>query len=466
MNKTQGSAAKANILIVDDTPDNLRFLSTMLIERGYKVRSALNGAMALKGVEAAPPDLILLDINMPEINGYQVCEELKKSKKNRDIPVIFLSALDDTLDKVKAFACGGADYITKPFQFEEVLVRVENQLSIRYLQQQLIAQNSILQQSEAKEREKSQELELTLRQLQQTQTQLIQSEKKSSLDTVIAGIAHEINNAINFISGNLGYAGQYTSDLLQLLELYQQALPHPVPGIQNFKDRVDFEFVRSDFPQILASMNAGSKRIRDIVLSLRNFSRLGEAEFKAVDIHCGIDSTLMILQSRLNSPSDRFAIQILKEYDSLPLVECWASEINQVFMNILCNAIEALELRIANSSSVAANGEPLTLNSPVSSLNSPQFLIPKITIRTELIDSERVAISIADNGVGMVEDVKKRVFDPFFTTKKIGSGPGLGLSICYQIVAEAHGGQLFCQSEAGVGTTFTVVLPVKHSQSP
>lgn len=439
MDEMQNSEVKGNILVVDDTLDNINLLATMLTEIGYKVRKALSGQMALMGVQAAPPDLILLDISMPEMNGYEVCEKLKASEQTRDIPVIFLSALDNVLDKVKAFSIGGVDYITKPFQLEEVVVRVENHLTIRRLQKQLSEQNSLLKKSEALEREKSQQLEITLRKLQQTQAQLIQSEKMSSLGQLVAGIAHEINNPINFIYGNLSPIEQYSISLLLLIQQYQQELPTPSAAIQELAESHELEFLKEDLPALLVSVKSGVQRIRDLVLSLRSFSRLGEAEVKKVNIHDGLDSTLVILQHRLNAQSNRPAILLEKEYSKLPEVECYAGQINQVFLHILNNAIDALE---------KVNWE--------TSLSSP-----KIRICTQLIDSSHIAIAISDNGIGIKESLQKKIFDPFFTTKKIGSGIGMGLSISYQIVVESHGGELFCESMSEQGTTFNIILPLQ-----
>lgn len=211
----------AEILIVDDTPNNLRFLSKMLTEQGYEVRKAINGAMALKSVQSEPPDLILLDIMMPELNGYEVCSALKSDQRTREIPIIFLSALDEVMDKVKAFKVGGIDYITKPFQFEEVLVRVKTHLTLRQLTQDL----------EKRVAERTQEMQQALRELQQTQLQLVQHEKMSTLGQLVAGIGHEINNPINLIAGNLIPAQEYIEDLLNLCQLYQKEYPQPTPAI-------------------------------------------------------------------------------------------------------------------------------------------------------------------------------------------------------------------------------------------
>jgi signal transduction histidine kinase len=443
MNSQQLESHVANLLVVDDTPDNLRLLSTMLSDKGYKVRAVINGEMALKAARSTPPDLILLDITMPQMNGYEVCQHLKADGKTSGIPVIFLSALDQVLDKVTAFAVGGVDYITKPFHLEEVLARVENQLTIHRLQKKLHEQNALLQESEALEREKAQQLEQALQQLQQAQAQLIQSEKMSSLGNVVAGVAHEINNPISFIKGNLRPVTEYTQDLLKLVQLYEEDLPNPTQAIQEQLEAMDLTFLRNDLPKLIASMSVGANRIGEIVQSLRNFSRLDEAELKAVDIHEGLESTLMILQHRLKDEVDQTIIKIVKEYEELPKIECYAGRMNQVFMNVLTNAIDALHLQKSLAKEADNNS-----------------LIPTITICTKLLSDFQVGIYITDNGPGIIQEIQQRIFDPFFTTKEVGQGKGLGLSISYAIVVDEHGGQLSCLSVPGQGATLTIEIPI------
>ncbi|MEG4812376.1 response regulator [Microcoleus sp. F8-D3] len=445
MNSQQLESYVANILVVDDTPDNLRLLSTMLSDKGYKVRGVINGQMALKAARSTPPDLILLDISMPQMNGYEVCQHLKADARTSGIPVIFLSALDRVLDKVKAFAVGGVDYITKPFHLEEVLARVENQLTIQRLQKKLHEQNARLQESEAKEREKSQQLELALQQLQNAQAQLIQSEKMSSLGNVVAGVAHEINNPISFIKGNLCPVTDYTQDLLRLVQLYAEDFPNPTVAIQEQLEAMDLTFIRNDLPKLIASMSVGADRIEEIVHSLRNFSRLDEAELKAVDIHEGLESTLMILQHRLKDEADQTIIKVVKEYEPLPKIECYAGQMNQVFMNVLTNAIDALQSEKSRANDVDDS--------------SP---IPTITIGTKLLSNCQVGIYITDNGPGITEDIQQRIFEPFFTTKEVGQGKGLGLSISYAIVVENHRGQLRCLSIPYRGATLAIEIPIHH----
>ncbi|MDJ0616042.1 MAG: PAS domain S-box protein [Calothrix sp. MO_192.B10] len=298
-------------------------------------------------------------------------------------------------------------------------------------------------QAEIKLKQQAEDLENTLRELQRTQGQLIQSEKLSSLGQMVAGVAHEINNPVNFIHGNLVPATEYTQDLLRLLELYQQYYPNPPSEIEEEIETIDLEFLKIDIVKLLNSMGMGTQRIREIVLSLRNFSRLDEAEFKQVDIHEGIDSTLMILQNRLKATPERPGITIVKEYASLPPIECYPGQLNQVFMNILANAIDALEEynQQRTYDEIAANPS-------------------SIRILTEKNTKNKVTISISDNGTGIPPEVQKKLFDPFFTTKDVGKGTGLGLSISYQIIVEKHGGKLSCQSTLGKGTEFAIQIPI------
>ncbi|MEB3360007.1 MAG: PAS domain S-box protein [Synechococcales bacterium] len=309
----------------------------------------------------------------------------------------------------------------------ELLKVVMEQLAIAFNQADLYTQA----------RTKAEELERTLEELQRTQAKMVQSEKMSSLGQLVAGVAHEINNPVNFIAGNLTHAREYTSDLLHLMHLYQQHYPEPVAEIQEAIEAVDLDFLLEDLPKILASMGVGADRIRQIVLSLRNFSRMDEAEQKEVNIHEGIDSTLMILQNRLKTKGNQPDIQVIKEYGKLPLVDCYPGQLNQVFMNVLVNAIDVLESDASPS--------------------------PEIQICTELLADDHILIKIADNGSGIPPEVQSRLFDPFFTTKPVGKGTGLGLSISYQIVVEKHRGQLSCFSTPGQGTEFHIKIPTHQS---
>lgn len=295
--------------------------------------------------------------------------------------------------------------------------------------------------------DKNAQLQQLLEELQCTQVQMVQSEKMSALGQMVAGVAHEINNPVNFIHGNLDYVQDYARYLLNFVQLYQQHYPDPTPEIQTAAAAIDLEFVQVDLPKMLDSMKMGTDRIRQIVLSLRNFSRTDESDFKAVDIHEGIDSTLLILQHRLKDRPESPAIQVIRDYGSLPLVECYPGQINQAFMNILANAIDALEETNVKRTYQAIKDKP-----------------SQITIRTSVIDSQWIKVAIADNGIGMSESIRKRIFDPFFTTKPVGKGTGMGMPISYQIVTEKHGGRLSCFSTPAEGTEFIVQIPVQQIQ--
>jgi signal transduction histidine kinase len=293
------------------------------------------------------------------------------------------------------------------------------------------------------------ELQRALQELQTTQAQLIQTEKMSSLGQLVAGVAHEINNPVNFIYGNITYANDYAQELLELVSLYQEEFTNPSKKIQAKIDNMDLAFIQEDLPKILDSMTMGSQRIQQIVLSLRNFSRLDEAEMKAVNIHEGIESTLLILQNRFKAKPENPKIDIIKEYGDLPMVECHAGQLNQVFLNIINNAIDAIN---------SYNAE----RTPQEIENNPSY----IKISTHLTQHSRVVVRIADNGPGMTEKVKQKLFDPFFTTKPVGQGTGLGLSISYQIIVEKHSGILRCESELGKGCEFWIEIPLDQKKIP
>lgn len=300
-----------------------------------------------------------------------------------------------------------------------------------------------LRQSEAREREKARDLESALLELRSTQTQLIQTEKMSSLGQLVAGIAHEINNPVNFIHANIDYLNQYTKQLLDLVSLYEQEYPEPNSKIVDRIQDIDLDFMAEDLRKVVGSMQVGTERIRQIVLSLRNFSRLDESAMKPVDIHAGIESTLLILQHRLKSHDSHPEIEVIKEFGKLPLVECYASQLNQVFMNIIANGIDAIEERYQK------------LSVPRSETHSG-----RIAICTRVTAQNTVMVEISDNGTGMPQEIVDRVFNPFFTTKAVGKGTGLGMSIAHSIVVEKHNGKIKCISSIGCGTTFQIEIPI------
>lgn len=326
------------------------------------------------------------------------------------------------------------------------------------------AAEAALRQSETQLKQQATQLKQTLHELKQTQAQLIQSEKMSSLGQLVAGVAHEINNPVSFIYGNLAPASQYAKDLLNLLKLYQKYLPKPPEEIQEEADAIELDFLIEDLPKLLASMKMGADRIRDLVLSLRNFSRHDQAQKKPVDIHEGIDNTILILQHRLKEECSRPPIQIIKEYGDLPEVDCYAGQLNQVFMNLISNAIDALEEYNSKRSLEEINRDrsKITISTSLkneqgSIKNDFDFINPCLV---NLAPSS-VIIRISDNGPGIPEAIQQRIFDPFFTTKPVGQGTGLGLSISYQVVVERHGGQLKCVSTPGKGTEFIVEIPLQ-----
>ncbi|MEA5583367.1 response regulator [Nodularia harveyana UHCC-0300] len=430
---------KALILIVDDANTNLKVISDALTHSGFEITTAIDGEIALQRVQDRLPDLILLDVMMPKIDGLETCKKLKENLQTRDIPVIFMTAVSDTETKVKCFGLGAVDYITKPFQEEEILARINIHLQLRYLnktlEQRVVARTTAL--SEA------------LKDLQKSQIQLVHREKMSALGQLVAGIAHEINNPVGCISGNIGHTSAYFQDMIKLINLYQQHYPQPVTEIQQQISDIDLDFLQSDLPNLIASMKESVERIHNISNSLRVFSRQDSDRKVSCNIHNGIESTIMILKHRLKPSQSRPEINIIRDYDKLPLVKCFSGQINQVFMNLLANAIDALE------ESNIGRSYPEIATHP-----------NQITIKTRLSeDSHHVVINITDNGVGMSTDVQQKIFEHLFTTKPVGQGTGFGLSIAHQIIVEKHQGTLSVKSTPGKGSEFIITIPIDENWS-
>jgi len=413
---------QAPILIVDDNHNNLKVLSQALKNAGWTVAIAKNGEIALKQVKHTPPALILLDVMMPVLDGFETCKRLKKDPETIEIPVIFMTALSDTVDKVKGLSIGAVDYITKPFQTEEVLARVSIHYQLRSLTKQLEEHNQRLEE-----------------QVAERTAQLVQQEKMASLGNLAAGVAHEINNPLTFISGNVDAAQGYIRDMFQILKLYQQEVDRPSENLLEAIEEVELEFLEEDLPKVIASMHSGVERIRDISTSMRIFSRRDSAAKVEFDLHEAIESTLLILKYRLKPKEKRPAIEIIKKYGELPPVLGFPGPLNQVLMNILANAIDALEESTNGSEERKKN---------------------KITIMTE-VNYAKAIVRIKDNGVGMTDDVKCKMFESGFTTKAVGKGTGLGMAIARQIVEEKHGGTITCNSQLGKGTEFTIAIPIE-----
>jgi signal transduction histidine kinase len=411
------------ILIVDDNPTNLAVLSEALNSIGLRFRVAIDGESALAQADRNLPELILLDVQMPGIDGFETCRRLKDNPLTRSIPIIFTTAFADTESKAKGFALGAVDYISKPFDQTEVLARLQVHLQLKKLTESL----------ESKVRDRTAAL-------QNMQVQLVQQEKLSSLGEMIAGIAHEINNPINFIASNVEPLREHIASMSTILQLYQEEYKTPSPKLAAAIQDLEPDFILEDSLKILDSLNLGTERIRGISTSLRTFSRSDSETKIPANLHEGLDSTLMILQHRLKNSGDRPAISVSKSYGELPLVSCYPGQINQVFMNLLANAVDAID------ESVIRNKLP----DPVL----------QIHITTQVATDQHVEIRIADNGIGMDGSVKQRLFEPLFTTKPVGKGTGLGLAIAHQIVSEKHGGTLGVQSELGQGTEFCIRLPI------
>ena len=426
----------ASVLLVDDNPTNLKVLAAALQGQGWKILMATDGESAIEQAEYVHPDLVLLDIMMPGIDGFETCRRFKSNALLVDVPIIFMSALSEADKKVKGLELGAVDYVTKPFQQDEVVARVKLHLQLSSLRHNL----------EHQVQDRTLALTRSIQQLQQTQLQLVQSEKMSTLGQLVAGIGHEINNPINFLSGNLSHIDEYTQDLFHLLSLYGEKLPDPGEDITNLLEDIDIDYVREDMPKLVRSMKEGVNRLRDISSSLRTFARSDSTSKVEFQVHEGIESTLMLLRHRLKPDERHPEVQVLKNYSELPLIYCYPGPLNQVFMNLIANALDAFDDLNHDRSYEEISKQPNLLS--ITTVIDPS--------------QDTVTIRIQDNGSGIPPEIQSRIFEESFTTKPVGKGTGLGLAICYQIVVEKHGGQLTCCSTPSVSTEFAVTLPI-HS---
>jgi two-component system NtrC family sensor kinase len=473
MNSTLPNINRANILVVDDTPENLRLLAGILSEKGYKVRPVPNGKLALSAAQKMPPDLVLLDVMMPEMDGYEVCQQLKDSEITKDIPVIFISAINDVMDKVKAFEVGGVDFITKPFQVEEVLARIETHLKICSLQQIL--------------KEKNQDLATAIHELQATQEHLIQSEKMAALGQLIAGIAHEINTPLGIIGSSIDNIANFWDDNLPKIPQFFQEISEESKGYfllllyrstnqpnlftsrekRKFKQQLirdlmaesvqtadeiadtlvdmeiydnieqllplfklpDWEVVFNtayqfaSFKKSISLIQRATAKSGKVVFALKNYAHFDNKQEKVqANLHDGIDTVLTLYQNQL-----KHGIEVVKDYGNLPQIICYPDDLNQVWTNLIHNALQAMDYKGI------------------------------LTLETQQ-QEENIILKFTDNGKGIPPEVISKIFQPFFTTKSAGEGSGLGLDIVRKIVKK-HEGTIDVESVPGQ-TTFTVSLPI------
>jgi two-component system, NtrC family, sensor kinase len=421
---------RENILIVDDKPDNLRLLSNILIAEGYKVRKALNGRLAIDAAQLEPPDLILLDIMMPEVDGYQICQDLKANPQTQKISVIFLSALDNVADKVKAFTVGGVDYITKPFQQEEVLARVKTHLQVRKLNQSLQAQNTLLEQEIQHRQQVEAELTKTLQELQDTQAQIIVKEKLASLGALMGGIAHELRNPLNFVNN-------YAEGSMELIEemateLKAQASHLEAEALDSLQELV--QEVREN----ATSIHQHGQRAERIIENMMQHVRAEPGEQQLIHLPHLLEEAIALAYYSRRSITDGLNVKIETRHDpSMMSFKGVPSDLSRALINLIDNALYAVHKRQQQTGSAFQ---------------------PTILVTTQKLDNQ-IELKIRDNGIGIAPELQSKIFDPFFTTKA-NQGTGLGLSITYDIIVGQHHGALSVTSEPDSYTEFTVILPV------
>jgi len=404
-----------SILIVDDAELNRLILADYLGGLGFNTLLAADGTEAIQRAALAHPDLILLDVIMPGIDGFETCRRLKAASSTQDIPVIFMTALAETKDKVTGFEAGGSDYVVKGFELEEVAARIKLHLSLCAMRKQIESQNS--------------ELKAAILAQEKLHLQLLQSEKMASIGQLAAGVAHEINNPVGFVTSNLGTLGRYGLQLLELLDCYESlqkqwcAAPEVLETTRQARLRLDLDFLRSDMPSLINESQEGLRRVQRIVQNLKDFAQASQQPPDRLDLHACLENALNMTASALKHKA-----RIIKEFGELPMIKGIAPQLSQVFLNLLINAAQAIEKSGA------------------------------ITLRSGR-QGDQVWVEIADTGCGIPAANLKRVFDPFFTTRPVGSGTGLGLSVCHGIISQ-HGGRIELHSEVGRGSRFRVWLPV------
>lgn len=416
-----------SILIVDDQRVNVALFTAQLQADSYQTLAASSGPEALKIAAEQLPDLILLDVMMPGMTGFEVARQLKSNAATKNTPIIMITALDDNESRLKALECGAEEFLTKPVMTAELLMRVRNLLKLKKYQDFLTAQSNDLEEQVA---------DGNLR-LSEAQEKLIQAEKLASIGELAAGVAHEINNPIGFVKSNFGSLKAYIGDFLEVMSLYEAVEPllpadnADVKKLIAFKSSADLAFVQTDILNLISQSQDGINRVAKIIQDLKDFARNdSDPVWAPASIHACLDSALNIATNEIKYKAD-----VVKEYGTLPEIECLPAQLSQVFLNILVNAAQAM----------GEDGRRGT-----------------ITVRSGLVGDDRIWVEIADTGCGMTPAQSKRIFEPFFTTKPVGLGTGLGLSISYGII-QRHNGHIDASSSPHQGTTFRIELPIRQS---